>query len=69
MCPLTPLEQHLRRLGGEAGYDGGFIEHYVGAILYPQGLTRSVQLYLGLGVLVINGVVYGYLLWHRHRRA
>ena len=46
-CPLTPLEKHWRQLGGGAGYEGGFIEHYVTATLYPHGLTRGVQLLLG----------------------
>src|SRR5438094_2941161 len=49
ICPLTPLEVWLRQRGGEAGYRGGFIEHYVTATLYPSGLTRGVQLWLGAG--------------------
>jgi hypothetical protein len=32
-CPLTPLENRLQRLGGRAGYEGGFIEHYITAAL------------------------------------
>lgn len=69
ICPLTPLEKSLRRLGGEAGYEGGFIEHYVVAVLYPRGLTRGVQLGLGLAVLVITVAVYWRLLsrWRRGR--
>lgn len=65
-CPLTPLEIWLRRRGGEAGYEGGFIEHYVTATLYPSGLTREVQLALGVAVLALNGVVYA--AWLRRRR-
>ena len=57
-CPLTPLENRLLRLGGRTGYQGGFIEHYVTAALYPAGLTREVQLVLGMAVLVLNLVVY-----------
>ena len=67
ICPLTPLENRLRRLGGESGYEGGFIEHYVTAALYPTGLTREIQLALGIGVLVLNAVVYGFVL--RRRRS
>jgi Protein of Unknown function (DUF2784) len=66
-CPLTPLEQALRRRGGEAGYSGGFVEHYVVALLYPQGLTRGLQLALGLFVLAVNLAVY-FWVWHRARR-
>jgi hypothetical protein len=65
ICPLTPLEVWLRRRGGEAGYEGGFVEHYVTAALYPSGLTREVQIALGTGVLVLNAVVY--LVWWRRR--
>jgi hypothetical protein len=58
ICPLTPLEISLRRRGGEAGYAGGFIEHYITAALYPTGLTREIQLALGIGVLLLNAIVY-----------
>ena len=66
-CPLTPLEVWLRRRGGEAGYTGGFIEHYVTATLYPSGLTREVQIALGVGVLLLNAIVYT-TIWLRRRR-
>src|SRR5688572_15254516 len=58
LCPLTPLENSLRRLGGEAGYAGGFIEHYITAALYPEGLTRGLQIALGIAVALPNLVVY-----------
>ena len=67
ICPLTPLEVWLRRRGGEAGYEGGFIEHYVTAALYPTGLTRKVQLVLGTAVLVLNAIVY-FVWWRRRTR-
>jgi hypothetical protein len=67
VCPLTPLEIWLRRRGGEAGYAGGFVEHYIMATLYPTGLTREIQLALGVGVLLLNGIVYG-IWWRRRRR-
>ena len=67
ICPLTPLEVWLRQRGGEAGYSGGFIEHYITAALYPTGLTRDIQLVLGTAVLVLNGIVYA--VWLQRRRA
>ena len=65
ICPLTPLEIWLRRRGGEAGYEGGFIEHYITAALYPTGLTREIQVALGVGVLLLNAIVYA--VWWRRR--
>jgi hypothetical protein len=64
ICPLTPLENHLRKLGGEGGYPGGFVEHYVLPVLYPAGLTRGVQLAIGVFVVAFNVVVYT-VVWRR----
>ncbi len=64
ICPLTPLEISWRRRAGEAGYEGGFLEHYVVPLLYPAGLTREVQVGLGVAVVVLNVVVYA-LVWRR----
>ena len=58
VCPLTPLENRLRAAAGEAGYQSGFIEHYLLPVVYPVGLTRPVQIALGIGVLLLNGVIY-----------
>ena len=70
VCPLTPLENFLRGLGGEAGYAGGFIEHYVALILYPENLTIELRYLLGLGLVTTNLIVYGYVfLKRRHRRS
>ena len=65
ICPLTPLENALRRQGGEAGYQGGFIEHYIVPLIYPGSLTRPVQVALGAVVVLINLAVY----WRVARRA
>jgi len=66
ICPLTPLENQLRALAHQQGYAGGFVEHYVFGLLYPEGLTRSVQLALGVLVVVINALMYA-IAWRRHR--
>jgi hypothetical protein len=58
ICPLTPLENRLRRLAGGEGYGGGFIAHYLTPIIYPQGLTREWQVALGAAVIVINLAAY-----------
>lgn len=62
ICPLTPLEQWLLTRGGEQAYSGSFIAHYLLPVIYPAGLTRGVQMSLGLIVIAINAVAYG-LLW------
>jgi len=67
VCPLTPWEQSLRRAAGQAGYGGGFIEHYVGRILYP-GNWGDIHVLLGLSVLALNGALYGWLVWRSSRR-
>lgn len=67
ICPLTPLENRLRRLGGEAGYEGGFVETYLLAALYPEGLSRPVQWALGGLVLAVNAAVYAWILARRRR--
>lgn len=67
VCPLTPLENRLRARAGDAGYTGGFIEHYVVGIIYPAGLTREIQLALGAGVVLVNLAVYAWV-WRRRTR-
>ena len=67
VCPLTPLENRLRIAAGETGYSGGFIEEYLIPVVYPDGLTRWVQISLGVGVIAINLVFYGLLVARRHR--
>lgn len=68
ICPLTPLENRLRRAAGDTPYAGGFIEHYLMPIVYPEGLTRTVQIVLGAGLLVVNIGIYAWVL-HRRRRS
>lgn len=67
VCPLTHLENHWRRLGGETGYGGSCIQHYLEPLLYPLGLTARNQLLIGLGVLVLNAVIY-LRLWRKVTR-
>lgn len=67
ICPLTPLENRLRNLGGEAGYQTSFIERYVLPIVYPAELTRELQIALGIGVLVLNGGLYALFILRKLR--
>ena len=62
LCPLTPLEKSLRVAGGQAGYSGGFVEHYILPVLYPAELDTTLQIAMGSVVTVINIALYGWLL-------
>ncbi len=68
ICPLTPLENYLRRLVGEAGYAGGFIEHYLTRVLYPAGLPAGMRVILGIAVVAANLLVYGVYFARRRSR-
>ena len=61
-CPLTTWENALLRRAGKAGYSNGFVEHYIFAAIYPEGLTRSMQIMIALTVLAVNAAVYVRLL-------
>lgn len=53
-CPLTTLENALRRRSGGAGYEAGFIEHWVGLVLYHQAPPWVfVLLYTVFGLAVL----------------
>jgi hypothetical protein len=65
ICPLTPLEVRLRRAAGEQGYEGGFVERYILGALYPEGLSREVQIGLGVLVVVVNVVAYAFVIRRR----
>lgn len=67
ICPLTPLENHFRRMAGQAGYEGGFVAHYLLPVLYPEGLTRESQFLLAAVFLTVNLVLYA-VVWHVSRR-
>jgi hypothetical protein len=62
-CPLTPLENHFRVAATGEGYQGGFIEHYVGSVVYPGGMPRRLELVAGVAILVWNALLYGCLFW------
>lgn len=67
-CPLTPLENNLRLLAGLSGYEGGFIEHYLLPVIYPDGLTSKIQIMLGIFVVALNVCIYTFILL-RHKKS
>jgi hypothetical protein len=64
ICPLTPLENRLRALGGEEACRGSFIDRTVMPLLYPNDLTREYQIILAGFVLILNAAIY-VALWYR----
>jgi hypothetical protein len=68
ICPLTPLENRWRELAGEQPYYGDFIARYLLPIVYPEGLTREIQIALGLSALLVNAAVYVWVFRRRSQR-
>ena len=66
ICPLTPLENNLRQAAGGDGFDTGFVEHYIVPVIYPDELTRGVQLVLGVLLVAFNVSIY-IVVWRRRR--
>lgn len=64
-CPLTPLEKMLRASAEQEVYSGGFVQHYLYQLLYPENLSRTDQFVLATAVLMVNLGVYGYILYRR----
>jgi hypothetical protein len=67
ICPLTPLETALRLRAGQRAYDGSFVDHHLGALIYPQGLTPAMQWRIALGLAAFNLLLYGLIFWRRRR--
>ena len=59
VCPLTYLENWLLYKGELSTYSNDFINNYLFPIIYPEGLTAEIQIYLGASLIVINIFIYG----------
>lgn len=70
VCPLTPLESRLRERAGLGGYGGDFIDRHLLPLMYPGRLTRGMQIGLGAFVVLLNALLYAWILhgWIRRRR-
>jgi hypothetical protein len=66
ICPLTPLENRLRAMGGSNTYASDFVEHYLEALIYPVALTRQMQVILGVMIVLVNVGIYAFV-WRRSR--
>ena len=69
ICPLTPVEQTLRQMGGQQGYEGGFIQHYILPVIYPPALQQDIQFILGVLLILINVIIYLWVLLKRDRKS
>jgi hypothetical protein len=67
-CTYFPKTVSKPPLAAPPDRPGGFISHYPIQVIYPPGLTRAVQVGLGLFVVFVAVVGYGGYL-HRHRPA
>jgi hypothetical protein len=67
ICPLTPLEMALRHRAGQGSYEGSFIDHHLGALIYPQGLTPAAQGRIAVGLAAFNLLLYGLIIRRRWR--
>jgi hypothetical protein len=56
-CPLTLLEQFLETKAGVDPYQGGFLLHYLDAIVYPD-IPAWLLITLGIAVCAANLAVY-----------
>ena len=54
-CPLTVIEDKLRRMNGETGYYSGFINHWCSILLYYNlEQWMFTLIYLGVGILILS---------------
>lgn len=51
-CPLTGLENDLRRRAGTQAYEGGFVDRYLTGVLYPTEYERLMQGLVAVGVII-----------------
>ncbi|TDO54871.1 uncharacterized protein DUF2784 [Kribbella sp. VKM Ac-2527] len=64
-CPFTGTEKYFRREGGEAVYEGGYINHYLDGTIWPEGETPTAEK-VGFALVIIGYI--GYFVARRRRR-
>ena len=62
ICPLTYLENWFLHKANLTTYSEGFIQNYLVPIVYPLNLTKGLQIYLGIALIVINMIIYGFII-------
>jgi len=61
ICPLTYLENWFLDKANLTEYSEGFIQNYIVQLVYPVNLTKDLQIYLGLTLIVINIIIYAFI--------
>jgi len=62
ICPLTYLENYFLTKANLASYSTSFIQNYLYAIIYPINLTKELQIILGITLIIINVIIYGFII-------
>ena len=62
ICPLTYLENWFLHKANLTAYSEGFIQNYLIAIVYPANLTKDLEIYLGIALIVVNMIIYGFII-------
>ncbi len=62
ICPLTYIENYFLTKANLASYSTSFIQNYLYAIIYPINLTKEIQISLAIALLIINGIIYGFII-------
>ena len=61
ICPLTYLENWFLHKANLTAYSEGFIQNYIMSIVYPMSLTKNLQIYPGIALIVVNIIIYGFI--------
>ena len=61
ICPLTYLENWFLKKSNKTTYSEGFIQNYLVPIVYPMNLTKDLQIYLGIALIVVNIIIYVFI--------
>ena len=62
ICPLTYLENWLLHKANLTTYSEGFIQNYLIPIVYPANLTKDLEIYLEIALIVVNMIIYGFII-------
>ena len=62
ICPLTYLENWFLHKANLTAYSEGFIQNYLIPIVYPTNLTKDLQIHLGIALIIVNMIIYGFII-------